>query len=143
MKVQYQTMAELARDTLLIGAKEKSPQVMSIIQNIESHHFSVRGNFLDKHYMIPSAHCIQFFSKDKKIYVRTTESEFITAYRLYELEQKLPTNFLRISHTEIINIDFIDHFSLSKNGLVRITFSDKQQTYSSRRYLKKIKEILL
>lgn len=66
MKVQYQTMAELARDTLLIGAKEKSPQVMSIIQNIESHHFSVRGKFLDKHYMIPSAHCIQFFSKDKK-----------------------------------------------------------------------------
>ncbi|RIM74376.1 LytTR family transcriptional regulator, partial [Staphylococcus arlettae] len=37
---------------------------------------------------------------------------------------------------------FIDHLVLNKNGIIEIIFTNNDSTYSSRRYLKSIKEAL-
>ncbi|WP_329618719.1 LytTR family DNA-binding domain-containing protein [Staphylococcus equorum] len=47
-----------------------------------------------------------------------------------------------MSKSEIINIDYIDHLKLNKNGTIEIRFSNDDFTYSSRRYLSIIKEAL-
>ncbi|GMA42990.1 hypothetical protein GCM10025853_04470 [Tetragenococcus halophilus subsp. halophilus DSM 20339] len=55
----------------------------------------------------------------------------------------MPHSFVRISNTEIINLDYVQHFQLSKSGLILIRLSNGHMTSSSKRYLKKVKERLL
>ncbi|WP_375711897.1 MULTISPECIES: LytTR family DNA-binding domain-containing protein [Lactobacillaceae] len=63
--------------------------------------------------------------------------------RLYQLEKQLPTDFLRISHSEIINIKTIVKLKLTFNGLIQIKLATKIKTYTSRRYVKQLKTRVL
>lgn len=78
----------------------------------------------------------------KKVFGCTNQSELVINYRLYELEKSLPENFIRISNTEIINLDVVKELQLTANGLTTVIFQNGKITTSSRRYLKKIKERL-
>lgn len=62
--------------------------------------------------------------------------------RLYQLEQMLQKDFIRISKSELINKKLIDYFEMDFAGVLKISFIDKDYSYSSRRYLKDIKEKL-
>ena len=62
--------------------------------------------------------------------------------RLYQASEILPASFIQISQSEIVNIDAISHLKLTSNGLIEIYLKNESFTYSSRRYLKTIKEKL-
>ena len=63
--------------------------------------------------------------------------------RLYELENILnKKTFLRISKSEIINISKVKSINTNLIGTIIITFFNGNKTYSSRRYISKIKEFL-
>ncbi|PTI70268.1 LytTR family transcriptional regulator DNA-binding domain-containing protein [Staphylococcus succinus] len=51
-------------------------------------------------------------------------------------------HFIKISKSEIINIHYLDHLSMTTTGQIKIFFKNDIVTYSSRRYLKSIKERL-
>ncbi|MDU6561364.1 MAG: LytTR family transcriptional regulator DNA-binding domain-containing protein, partial [Streptococcus sp.] len=53
-----------------------------------------------------------------------------------------PSYFIKISQSEIVNLKEIERFNITPNGLVEIHLKNKETTYSSRRYLKAIKEKL-
>ncbi len=73
---------------------------------------------------------------------KTASQTYNIDLRLYQVLEILPTNFIQISQSEIINIDSISHLKLTPNGLVEIFLKNQSFTYSSRRYLKTIKEKL-
>lgn len=60
----------------------------------------------------------------------------------YQVLEKLPSYFIKISQSEIVNLKEIERFNITPNGLVEIYLKNKETTYSSRRYLKAIKEKL-
>lgn len=63
--------------------------------------------------------------------------------RLYELEQRLDARrFVRISHSEIVNLKQVTGLDLGLTGTIRMTLSGGTVTYVSRRYVKRIKEAL-
>ena len=63
--------------------------------------------------------------------------------RLYELEGKLDRHtFVRISHSEIVNLRKVTALDLSLTGTIRMTLAGGVVCYVSRRYVKKIKEAL-
>ena len=63
--------------------------------------------------------------------------------RLYELEERLDTTrFVRISNSEIINLDRVTAIDLSLAGTIRMTLEGAVHAYVSRRYVKKIKDTL-
>ena len=72
----------------------------------------------------------------------TTQGEYHLGLRLYQVLEKLPSHFLKISQSEIVNLKEIERFNITHNGLVEIHLKNKETTYSSRRYLKSIKEKL-
>lgn len=63
-------------------------------------------------------------------------------HRLYQIEEIVSSVFVRISKSEIINLDYIDHLKLETNGMVQLIMKNGNTTYASRRYLKTIKERL-
>ncbi|CAC6917624.1 lytTr DNA-binding domain protein [Staphylococcus aureus] len=85
---------------------------------------------------------ITFQVINKNVTAITSNQKFKLKLRLYELEKQLPQHFIRISKSEIVNKYCIEKLLLEPNGLIRMYLKDAHYTYSSRRYLKSIKERL-
>ncbi|MGX6971224.1 LytTR family DNA-binding domain-containing protein [Vagococcus bubulae] len=143
MRVKFEQQKHLENNLIIIQAKEKSDEIDSIIKGIENHKTVLSCSHNEKNILVPCSSFIRFFSYNKKIYGSTHDQEYLVKYRLYELENSLDENFLRISNNEIININYISKLELTNAGIIIIYFKNGEQTSSSRRYLKNIKERLL
>ena len=74
---------------------------------------------------------------------QTAQEVYGVHLRLYELEERLDqTGFVRISNSEIINLDRVTAVDLSLSGTICMTLDGAVKSYVSRRYVKKIKETL-
>ena len=63
--------------------------------------------------------------------------------RLYELEGRLDRHtFVRISHSEIINLRKAKAFDLRLSGTISVRLADGSVSYVSRRYVARIKQLL-
>ena len=87
---------------------------------------------------------LRFYGEDKEVRAQTLGGEVYTVrLRLYELEERLDRRtFLRVSHSEIVNWKRVTALDLSLTGTIRVTLEGGVTTYVSRRYVKKIKEVL-
>jgi len=87
---------------------------------------------------------LRFYGEDKEVRDQTLNGETYTVRaRLYELEKRLPRrSFIRVSHSEIVNWKRVTALDLSLTGTIRVTLEGGVETYVSRRYVKKIKEVL-
>jgi len=87
---------------------------------------------------------LRFYGEDKEVRAQTAAGETCTVrLRLYELEARLPRRtFVRVSHSEIVNWKRVTALDLSLTGTIRVTLEGGVTTYVSRRYVKKIKEVL-
>lgn len=86
---------------------------------------------------------IKIYALDSKVWACTDEGrEYILRLRLYEAEERLNDNFIRISNSEIVNIRKCKKFDLSYKGTISVLLSDGSISYVSRRYVSKIKKVL-
>lgn len=82
-------------------------------------------------------------SRGKVLAVLAGGGEYVVKARLYELEEQLASQrFVRISNSELINLRQVKGFDLNLAGTIRVTLSDGQVTYVSRRYVNRIKKTL-
>lgn len=93
--------------------------------------------------VVPSQ-IIRIYSQNKKVYVRTKDDCYEVKERLYTLEEQLKDrDFVRISNSEIVNIEQIEKLDMSHVGTIKMYMKNQDETYVSRRYVSKIKEVLL
>ena len=87
---------------------------------------------------------LRFYGEDKEVRTQTLGGDVYTVrLRLYELEERLPRReFVRVSHSEIVNWKRVTALDLGLSGTIRVTLEGGVVTYVSRRYVKKIKEVL-
>lgn len=142
MNVIYQSDDSIDFDTVLIKTHSKYEDLHGFLEYTRAYNTKLNVKKDDNIYLISTNKFIRFYSGVKLIYAQTAKTEFQISKRLYELEEILPTQFVRVSNSEIINLDYVSHFSLSTGGIINIEFKNGVKTSSSRRYLKKIKEIL-
>ena len=84
-----------------------------------------------------------YASQGRVLAVTAGGTEYTVRARLYELEERLaPERFARISNSELVNLRQVRGFDLNLAGTIRVTLRDGQVTYVSRRYVRKIKELL-
>ena len=90
------------------------------------------------------AEVLRFYGEDKEVRAQTLNGAiYPVRLRLYELEERLDRRtFLRVSHSEIVNWKRVTALDLSLTGTIRVTLEGGAVTYVSRRYVKKIKEVL-
>lgn len=74
---------------------------------------------------------------------QTGRGSFVVRQRLYELEQALAgTRFVRVSNSEIVNLDRVTALDLTLAGTIKMTLEGGTVCWVSRRYVKKIKQAL-
>lgn len=93
--------------------------------------------------LLAPEHILRFFADGKTVSAQTQQDIFTVRERLYELEELLdPHKFVRISHSEIVNLSHITALDLSLSGTIRMTLTGEVSCFVSRRSLKKIKQAL-
>lgn len=86
---------------------------------------------------------IRIYASAGKVFAVTDRGEYVLRLRIYELEERLDKNyFIRISNSEIVNLQKVKGFDLSFSGTIYISLSDGTAAYVSRRYVARIKQIL-
>lgn len=145
MKVKLAISPEIVEDLVTIEAQTMSEQIthlVSYIQNLDKQRSSLTVKKGEQVYLVEHDEIVRLYLEDKVLQVETVETTYTSNLRLYQVKEDLPANFLQISQSEIINIKQLDHLKLTANGLVKLVMKNGSVTYSSRRYLKVIKERL-
>ncbi|HEL1602026.1 TPA: LytTR family transcriptional regulator [Streptococcus suis] len=145
MKVKLAISPEIVEDLVTIEAQAISEQVthlVSYIQNLDKQRSSLTVKKGEQVYLVEHDEIVRLYLEDKVLQVETVETTYTSNLRLYQVKEDLPANFLQISQSEIIHIKQLDHLKLTANGLVKLVMKNGSVTYSSRRYLKIIKERL-
>jgi DNA-binding LytR/AlgR family response regulator len=83
------------------------------------------------------------YAEGQKFYCLGQKEKYALTSKLYELEKKLESaGFIRISRSEIINMKHLKCLDLSFTGTIKLTMTNGYETYTSRRNVAKIKEML-
>ena len=86
---------------------------------------------------------LRVYAAGGKVFAVTPAGEFQLRLRLYEAEARLDkTVFVRISHSEIINLRKAKAFDLRLSGTISVRLADGSVSYVSRRYVARIKQLL-
>lgn len=83
-----------------------------------------------------------FETNERNVYAHTVDNAFLIHYRLYELEENLPDDFLRVSKSSILNVNEILSLTRSVTGNLVKFKNTYKQIYVSRRFLKELKNKL-
>ncbi len=129
-------------EQVLIYAHEKTNLVDEIERLVAQNSPALIG-YKDKvAVMLDSADIYCFTVEDNKVYAHTDAEMLQLKSRLYQLEQMLPQNFIKINQSCIANIQKIQRFDASFSGTLSVVFKNGYTDYVSRRNLKTVKERL-
>lgn len=83
-----------------------------------------------------------FRVEDKQVKVYTEKNEYIIKKALYQIEESLTIDFVRISKTTIINLKKIERVTPSLKGMMFIQLKNGLKDNISRKYLPNFKKAL-
>ena len=144
MKVRLDIDQQYAEEQIIIEAPTLSPRVQKVkdfVQSLDQKE-TLKGKFQDQVFLIEIQKIQRIYIENRKVLAETGNRTYALDIRLYQAVEILPASFIQISQSEIVNIHAISHLKLTSNGLIEIYLKNDSFTYSSRRYLKAIKEKL-
>ncbi len=145
MQIQIKLDPAYPEPTVWILTEQITDEVTALLQQIEAPQNSPLVGYTSRNHavLIEPEQLIRLYGAQQKVYAKTPQGEFTLRHRLYELEQQLSSKqFVRISHSEIVNLRYIQRLDLSIAGTIGIHLKNGDTAYVSRRYLSKIKAIL-
>lgn len=83
-----------------------------------------------------------FRVEDKQVKVYTENSEYLVKKPLYQVEESLTSDFVRISKTTIVNLKKIERVAPSLKGMMFIQLKNGLKDNISRKYLPDFKQAL-
>ena len=79
----------------------------------------------------------------RKVIAETSDRAYVIKKTLKEVEEDIVGNgFVRISKSEVVNLDKVKHFDFSLSGTIGLELENGACTYVSRRRIKDVKEAL-
>ena len=144
MKVEIIIDETIDEAQVKIFAKEYSKEVETIKDLLADKIIDKIVAFRDKEVFILSyEEIIRIFAQDKNVIIKTKAGTFSSRLTLYELDNRLDKKrFIRISRSDIVNLDFVKKLDLSFTGTIAVELKNGDIAYVSRRNLKEFKKAL-
>ncbi|MDE7050066.1 MAG: LytTR family transcriptional regulator [Lactobacillus sp.] len=145
MKVKLELDPDQKETEITIHAKNLTSEVERIyrqLQQYSDHPNQIEGMRDNVSYYLNINEILFFETDAKQVMAHTTRNAYFVKYKLYELENLLGGQFMRISKSTILNLDQI--YALTKSiSNCQIKFHDSYKTvYVSRRYYRDLNERL-
>jgi Response regulator of the LytR/AlgR family len=87
---------------------------------------------------------VSFYAQGQRVFAIDDTEKYSVSSKLYELEEKYGVSgFVRISKSEIVNFRKIKSLDMSLTGTIKVIMKNGYETYTSRRNVAKIKEMLI
>ncbi|MDD6249528.1 MAG: LytTR family DNA-binding domain-containing protein [Bacillales bacterium] len=131
---------EKREEEVLIYAQKRSSLVDEIERLVESNNLTIKGTKDDEIIIINPLDVTCFISQNNKVFALIGEEQYKIKERLYQLEEMMDENYIKINQSCLANIKRIDRFSSSLGGAIMVLFDNGYKDYISRRELKKVKE---
>lgn len=128
-------------DTVVVYCKKITPEIEKLYEVLGNDTIGVihRGSEV----MMPLSEILFFETSEDAVYAHTKVHSFKCNYRLYELEDILPSNFTRISKSTITNINTIQSIERKLTSSRAIEYRESNKvSYVSRMYYPSIKDKL-
>lgn len=143
MKIQIECDNQTEEMQVIIRCRKLNEQVQQIQQALSKLADNSRRFVFykgDTEYYLSLEDVLFFETDGKTIQVHTKNDIYQTKYKLYELEELLPGNFMRVSKSAILNTHQVYSItkSISASSLVQFRNTHKQ-VYVSRMYYKPLK----
>lgn len=144
LEVEFKIEPERQEPKLVILAGEETEELRRLAQELSQ---LALGPLLvwegERIKRLSQGEFLRFYADGRGVSAQTAQSTYAVRLRLYELEERLDKRrFVRISNSEIINLDKVTAIDLSLTGTIRMTLGETVSAYVSRRYVKRIKETL-
>lgn len=145
VKIKLELDPKYLETEVVIKAAQKDSEVTEVLDKLkemENKFNRLSGYIGETVYSLELKDVLFFETNDRNVYAHTVNNAFLIHYRLYELEENLPDNFLRVSKSSIINVDEILSLSRSVTGNLVKFKNTYKQIYVSRRFWKDLKNKL-
>ena len=144
MKLEVHIDPALAEARVEVYAPARTPEVDALLDRLTAAEAPLLGFRADGSAVpLEPEDVLRFYGEDKDVRAQSGEAVYTVRERLYELERRLAgRSFARVSHSEIVNLKRVTALDLSLTGTIRMTLTGGVTAYVSRRYVKKIKEVL-
>ena len=130
-------------EEVIVYAKEKSALTDEIQRLVSDNTLDLIGYDKNGEGVKLTADEVYCFAvEDNKIFAITEKDRLRLKCRLYQLEEFLPENFVKINQSCVANIRKIARFDTSVSGTLLIKFKNGYKDYVSRRQMKAVKERL-
>ena len=144
MKVEIVVDKNLKEKEVIIKTPIVDQESLDIKEKILSNDIQIlSGIYDDKLEIIDLDEIIRIYANDKKVYTVTDKKTYLMKLPLYKIEDYLSgKNFVRISNSEIINLDKTKNFDFKYLGTISCEMDNGDVCFVSRRAMKKVREIL-
>ena len=139
MKVELNIDEKFKEILVTISTDKINDEVQELVNYIEYKEDYFVGIADDQVCVLDISDIIRVFVEDRKVFVVTTKGKFVVRKKLYEMNNLLTKDFVKISQSEIANIKFIKNLDLSIRGTIVIVYKNSDISYVSRRLLKDFK----
>lgn len=139
MKLELNIDEKVKETLVVVSANKIDKEVQNLINYIEYSSKYLIGIVEDKVSIIDIDEIIRVYIEDRKTFVVTLKDTYVVKKKLYEVENIVTRNFVKISQSEIANIKFIKNLDFSNTGTIVIKYKNSDISYVSRRMIKEFK----
>lgn len=139
MKLELNIDEKVKETLVVVNANKVDKEIRDLINYIEYSSDYLIGIVEDKASIININEIIRVYIEDRKTFVVTVKDTYVVKKKLYEVENMVTRNFIKISQSEIANIRFIKNLDFSNTGTIVIKYKNSDISYVSRRMIKEFK----
>lgn len=143
MKVNVIVEPDLEEDYVEIHVGALSDEVTRLSEFIENKRSVITGiDEYDRFVLIDEADIVALHAENKWCRIYTDTANYTCKKRLYEIDNMLSKDFMRISKSIIVNLQKIKNVEAVFSGMLLLHMKNGSKEYVSRTYLPKMKEFL-
>ena len=139
MKLELNIDEKVKETLVVVSANKIDKEVQNLINYIEYSSEYLIGIVEYKASIIDIGEIIRVYIEDRKTFVVTLKDTYVVKKKLYEVENMVTRNFIKISQSEIANIKFIKNLDFSNTGTIVIKYKNSDISYVSRRMITEFK----
>ena len=127
-------------EEVIVYTRKRTELVSAIERLINQSDVSLTGFSETEAVPLTADEVFCFISENGKVYAVTEKEKLLIKQRLYQLEENLSEDFLKINQSCLANVKKIARFDTSISGNLTVRFKNGYTDYVSRRNLRNLKE---
>ncbi len=142
MRVEIKLSEEFKETYAIIYTKEISEEVTRAVEVLEAKGNIITAKENDKIIILEPKEIYMIRVENKEVVIYCEKKKYTSGKKLYELEQMLGNEFMRISKATVVNLKMIDSVEPSFNAMMYLVMKNGCKDYITRTYLTEFKKYL-